>query len=88
MVRRALGRAIRLGQADGTVSRGGQVNQWSVGQADLARPTDFAGKSELYGRDEDRPGIYTLAEADPDTFESAIAEAKDEGNLSRANVAR
>lgn len=98
MVRRAeyaLGKAIRKGQEEGTVatrgtiggsgSRGSSGTRSSYNPDLVSRPTDFASADELHGNG---AGIYQLAEADPEQFEEAIAEAKAEGNLSRANTVR
>lgn len=98
MVRRAeyaLGKAIRRGQAEGTVEtemeakrRAGLERQHGVGYADLTKPRsrDFATHSELSNS---QGGIYDLADnADPETFDAALEAAKAEGNLSRANVIR
>lgn len=99
MVRRAeyaLGKAIRKGQAEGTIRKTGETetfyNRWT-GESALAgnskrSPTDFATDSEL-NPGGDKAGIYDLADGvEPEQFERALTEAKDEGNLSRANVAR
>jgi hypothetical protein len=87
MVRRAeyaLGKAIRKGQSEGTVlSRGEHVHR----SGELQRPTDFGSKSELYGNGTSA-GVIEFAETDSEDFDAAIDEAKAEGNLSRANVAR
>ncbi len=89
---RGLGVAIREGQANGTVetksegaSRGGASRQGlDVSKTlDKPRPTDLAGAEEL------ARGIYPMTDnVSDDQFEEAITEARDEGNLSRANVAR
>lgn len=101
MVRRAeyaLGKAIRKGQAEGTIRRPGEItrshDRWNgtdhqTTNSIKASPSDFAPKGELAGpRGED--GIYAMADGapDPDDFDAAIEEAKAEGNLSRANVVR
>lgn len=97
MVRRAergVGVAIRKGQAEGTVRRRGQVavraNQY--GQAGksvdnrISSPTDFVPADDLTGNG---AGIYDLTDGVTDEqFETAVSEAKTEGNLSRANVVR
>lgn len=91
MVRRAeyaVGKSIRKGQAEGTVARDHGGDRRSSAASELERPTTYAGKRELYGSDENRPGIYALADAAEPDFEAALDEAKAEGNLSRANVAR
>lgn len=95
MVRRAeftLGKAIRKGQEAGTVARQGQGG----GSPDLQRsdktmslPTHFASHAELHGQGGHRNGIYGLADGvEVVEFDAALAEAKDEGNVSRANVVR
>lgn len=88
MVRRAeyaLGKAIRKGQAEGTIGIRGRHLHHSGD--DVRRPEDFASRSELYGNDGGTGAIpmSALSEAD---FDSAIEAAKADGNLSRANVAR
>lgn len=100
---RGLGVAIRDGQANGTVetksdaARRGtvarEVNQGrrSVSDTDLLdkiRPRDLAPEGELHGA-RSGEGIYDMADGVSDEqFEEALAEAKAEENLSRANVAR
>ncbi len=89
---RGIGLAIRKGQESGEIRRKGQGGGLPPGaerpRADTARssPADFASESELRGN---AAGIYHLADgvADED-FEAALAGAKAEGNLSRANVVR
>lgn len=89
---RGLGVGIREGQANGTIEttsegrqRGPHVRDGDdlLGDAKKVKPTDLATADEL------ARGIYPMTDNVPDAqFEEAIAEAKDEGNLSRANVAR
>lgn len=99
MVRRAeyaLGKAIRKGQAEGSVRSRGQIvrhfNRWGGDVHDTdnstkASPEDFAPMSELSGSSGN--GIYALADgADDDSFDKALDQAKAEGDLSRANVVR
>lgn len=94
MVRRAeyaLGKAIRKGQEEGTVARiGDGRGERSVLGTDLSSPTDFAADVELYDRpSQGKAGILSIADsATPEEFDAALEEAKAEGNLSRANVAR
>lgn len=82
---------IRKGQAEGTVRRqdDGISNQRVTQGESLSRVTDFGTYGEMYGRD-GKSGVLTLADEAPnsDDFETALTEAKVEGNLSRANVAR
>lgn len=103
MVRRAefaLGRAIRKGQAEGTITKVG------------SRPNGIAPhERHRYGRDESTQGsvpnttaslspsdfiphgsvlheTYALADVETEEFEAALAEAKAEGRPSRSNVIR
>lgn len=91
---RGLGVAIREGQSNGTVettsegkARGSLVRDHLVTYEKVKpKPTDFAGIHELSNT---HGGIYDLADGVTDeVFEEVLAEAKSEGNLSRANVVR
>ncbi len=89
---RGIGLAIRRGQEDGTIRRpgqgGGQTPQSARPRSDKARssPADFASPAELRGNG---AGIYHMTDGvSEEAFEEAIAEAKAEGDLSRANVVR
>ena len=103
MVRRAergVDLAIREGQARGDVSKVGDFARRSshtrlkngreehVNGVDpdetysKARPSDFLPNAN------ERSHAYALGGVSEEQFEDAIAEAKDEGNLSRANVVR
>ncbi|QHJ86391.1 hypothetical protein SEA_KUWABARA_54 [Gordonia phage Kuwabara] len=90
---RGLGVAIREGQASGTVettaegkARGSAVRDHLVTYDKVKpKPTDFASPHELTNT---QGGIYDLADISDEQFEEVMAEAKDERNLSRANVAR
>ncbi len=102
MVRRAergVGLAIRKGQTDGTVattseskSYAGRVarsQQLNNNQLPKPKPsaTDIAGEPHLTNKNQ--PGMCDLADGVTDEqFDEALTEAKDEGNLSRANVVR
>lgn len=97
MVRRAeysLGKAIRKGQAEGSVANASTAateRHRRVRGLDktscLPRATDYASKMELRGNG---AGIMHLAHPDvtDDDLDAALTEAKAEGNLSRANVVR
>lgn len=95
---RGLGVAIREGQARGEViARGKNLRSETLAQYEevgdtnfLPRPViDFASKHELSGNRSGQPGIYALTDDVSDAeFADALADAKAEGNLSRANVAR
>jgi hypothetical protein len=84
---RALGVAIREGQAAGEIAKSGDIGGIAPGArsrsgGDLARPTQFAPKDEL-------SSAYAMADNVTDAqFETALDTAKEEGNLSRANVVR
>lgn len=84
---RGIGLAIQRGQADGTVRRPG-------GRSTLPAASDYVRDADLNGRlrktdGNYSAGIYALVTGiTDDMFEKAIAAARAEGNLSRANVAR
>ena len=93
---RALGVAIRKGQGSGDIAKRGDIGgrsgllhhdpSRSSNQQDLDKPTDFASMHELSNTS---GGIYDLTDGvTDDDFNAALAEAKEEGNLSRANVVR
>jgi len=92
MVRRAeyaLGKAIRKGQEAGEVQTRGD-NRHTLEPVDnqfIKHPvTEFASYGELTGNG---AGIYHLTDGVSDEqFDDALAEARDEGNLSRANMVR
>lgn len=93
MVRRAeyaLAKAIRRGQEEGTVRTQGDNERDASVPSTKASPGDFASDVELYDRpSQGKAGILSIADnATQEQFDAAIAEAKEEGNLSRANVAR
>ena len=83
---RALGTAIREGQAAGEIARRGQRTSDSGSEV---APAHFATQRELQGKPGENNGIYALTDnATDDQFESALTTARDEGNVSRANVVR
>lgn len=91
---RGIGVAIRRGQEAGGIAKPGDVGgrpRPGVRGSDpgeargqhLDRPTDFLGRDELSN------AAYPLTDGvSDDQFDSALEEAKAEGNLSRANVVR
>lgn len=88
---RCMGLAIRKGQAEGAITKRGD-NRFTLGLVDnkssKPSPTAFASSTELCGSGV-APGAYDLADDVSATkFEQAIADAKAEKNLSRANVVR
>ena len=100
MVRRAergIGQAIRNGQQAGEIVKAGSIGGGTAAGTSgvvpdaargqhLARPTDFVTANELSSN---QAGIYALTDGVTDEdFEDVLDEARDEMNLSRANVAR
>lgn len=90
---RALGLAIRQGQAAGTIRgphNGRQLPK--PGTAPMRQVGEFATVHELAGggqRDGSQIGIYALTDGISDEdFEAALTRARAEGNLFRSNVAR
>lgn len=98
---RGLGVAIREGQERGEIETTSEARSRAARERDVKlgrskvfnhfdpkpRPTDFAGKDELRGNGDEN--IYAMTDGVSDEqFEEAVTEAKSEGNLSRANVAR
>ncbi len=86
---RGIGLAIRRGQEEGTIRKTGSSTRDQVGHVDLVSPTGLVSRNELYGSGKG-PGLLDVADATPSDgqFDAAITEAKEEGNLSRANVVR
>lgn len=83
---RAIGLGIREGQRAGEIRTSGQYAR-SGSDPDLPGPTDFAKQGDLSGARGD--GIYALTDGVTDEeFEQAVSEAKEEGNMSRAHIAR
>jgi hypothetical protein len=88
---RGIGVAIRRGQAAGEIrGRGGHGGRGGGNGADntISRPgpADYASITELRGNG---AGIYHLTDGvSEEEFEAALAAAKAEDNLSRANVVR
>lgn len=85
-----LGKAIRRGQADGTIRRVGDDCRTDLvvrnNFVEKASPSDFATKQELSGN---KAGIYDLVDGITDEeFVEALTEARTEGNVSRASVVR
>lgn len=95
MVRRAergIGVAIRRGQDAGEIRRRGQGGAPAPGSqgprsdTTLSSPEDFASHASLASNG---TGIYQMTDGVSDQqFDSAITEAKAEGNLGRANLVR
>jgi DNA-binding NarL/FixJ family response regulator len=90
MVRRAeyaLGKAIRKGQAEGTITK--SVRETGGGPERRSLNMNSSSPRELIPHGQDRADIYGMTDGvEPAEFDAALDEAKSEGNLSRANVAR
>lgn len=85
MVRRsedALGRAIREGQTAGEIASVRTNNSKQTALRSLVSPKEFL-PDPHEARD-----AYAMADSSPEEFDEALAAAKEEGNLSRANVVR
>ena len=79
---RALGTAIREGQERGEIRSNGQ----HASCAAVSSPSDYAKQADLTHPER---GIYALTDnATDDQFEDALTEAREDGNVSRANVVR
>jgi hypothetical protein len=88
---RGIGVSIRRGQEEGTIrgQHDGKLMVQRGGTEPLRSPREFATAHELGGGKHSQAGIYDLTDGIPDdAFEAALREARAEGNLSRANVAR
>jgi len=95
MVRRAeyaLGKAIRRGQAEGTVLARGQGGSGEGLRNGGTKPSNFKDlvkPSDLFVSATDWHQTYAVSDGvEPWEFDAALHEAKAEGNLSRANVVR
>lgn len=87
MVRRAeytLGKAIRQGQAEGTVGR----REDGGPRIDLFTGNKKVSPQDLMPGGTTTVETYAMADAGEEAFEAALTEAKAEGNVSRANVVR
>lgn len=86
---RALGVAIREGQERGEIATQatGRPRGSTFLESTSVKLSDLATSTELHGKRGD--GIYALTDnATDDQFEDALTEAREDGNVSRANVVR
>jgi hypothetical protein len=79
---RRIGELVREGQHEGTIAKRGQRADLPSGK-DRLTVTDVTGVSH-----KEMNGIYAVADAPAEQFEQAIVDAREDGNLSRANVVR
>lgn len=89
MVRRAeyaLGKAIRKGQAEGTIATQGMRNDQRLLASSERLPTAREIEPSLY--DNGSQVLQMVDGVEPEEFDAALTEAKSEGNLSRANLVR
>ena len=81
---RALGVSIREGQERGEIRTNGQ----RAGSSATSSPLDYARPNDLKNQPKS-PSLYALADSVGDSeFDTALDEARAEGNVSRANVVR
>ena len=95
---RALGVAIRKGQEAGEIATAADAGRVGAGITNAARWSaksghDFAepkaSSSEFFSNSQERTDIYAMTDGVSDEqFEQAMAEVREEGNPSRANVVR
>ena len=88
---RGIGLAIRRGQEAGEIltSRDFNVTANQHGTSGPRYDVTKGSPTEYFGNTAERRDSYVMAdEASDDEFDEVITEAKDEGNLSRANVVR
>lgn len=86
---RRIGELIREGQREGTIAKTGDIGRSAKGDRrgdHLIRP------HEALGQPNRAPQLahehYAIADASAEQFEQAVTQAREEGNLSRANVVR
>jgi hypothetical protein len=77
---RRVGELVRQGQEEGTIAGRGDVGRGRTPH--LSKPSD------IVPNDEELRAARALAAAGPDEFDQAVDQARQEGNLSRANVVR
>lgn len=101
---RGLCAGLREGQANGTVASEAEARSMAAIDRDIdlgrstkspedlvAKPkvSDYLSKTERTGGKDPNTSVFAMTDGVSDEqFEQALAEARDEGNLSRANVAR
>lgn len=87
---RALGLAIRKGQDAGKIRVQGQNGSGLNQHVTVAQHRDERlSASDYFSHDQERSDVYAITNGVSDAqFDQALAEAKEEGNLSRANVMR
>ena len=85
---RCIGLAIRKGQEEGRIAQRGDIGARG-GKVGSRRGGHLGRTSEIFGSRDEGTDTYAMTDGVTDAqFESAISEAKAEGNLSRANVVR
>jgi hypothetical protein len=89
---RALGLAVRHGQSTGQVARRGDAGGTSGLRGNATRTSrgeHLESSDQYFGSDVERNAVYQVTDdVTPEQYDLAISVAKDEGNLSRANVVR
>lgn len=85
---RGLARAVRQGQEDGRVKRRGDGRR-NAGHPGGTDTTTMMSSGDYLGHGQARADVYAMTDGVSDEeFEDALAQAKEEENLSRANVVR
>ena len=85
---RGLAQAVRRGQEDGRVRRR-EDGGWNARHLDGTGGTNKMSSGDYLGYGHTRSDVYAMTDGVPDReFEDALTQAKEEGNLSRANVVR
>ena len=94
---RGLGIAVRRGQEDGSIRTRGEAGgpkgdyvrgNGSVVRVDPRHDDTKISPAGIFTNEGERRAAYALAGIPDDTFEAALADAKDEGSLSRVVVVR
>jgi len=86
---RALGQSIRTGQQRGEITDKGNRNNYGGPNHRQSLGTTLSSPEEFLTTGQDRSDTYAVTDDVTDEdFETALTEAKDEGNVSRANVVR
>jgi len=87
---RALGQSIRGGQEAGEIrTRESSLKPGGPAGKSSYTPSSLPSPREFFHHDDERSDTYAMTDdVNDDDFETALTEAKDEGNVSRANVVR
>jgi hypothetical protein len=85
---RRIGELVREGQERGEIAKRGDVGNGRP-RVDGERAHHLRSSSEFFtDGTQERKDSYVMADAPAEQFDAAVGEAREEGNLSRANVVR